>query len=365
MQKMKDEKKNNSPQFLRVVFALLSLLGVLYWFWRSPIRDDTPIINEISETGEPPLLSVMPSLTPENSFIPITRQADKTDMVMVYVPEGVFEMGSEEGDIHESPAHSVYLDAFWIDQTEVTNRQFAEYITAIEIEVKAQQLQTVTAKTVTELMGASVGPGGMEFGLFWENPTGINSSWETIPTHPVVRVSWYDANMFCQWRGARLPTEAEWEKAARGIDQRTYPWGEVWDANKLNFCDKNCELAEIKQQRFDDGFWRTSPVGSYEGGRSPYGLYDMAGNVSEWVNDWYDPDYYEKMVGEISVNPQGSEDGMVRWDGALGPTKVIRGGSFADRADLTRSFSRNKDFPRAGFYATGFRCAQTLSEGKP
>ncbi len=218
---------------------------------------------------------------------------------MVYVPEGEFLMGSADSDpdagSDEKPQHTVYLDAFWIDKTEVTNAAFA-------LCVQAGACQT----------------------------TGADFSEK--PNHPVVAVSWNDAAAYCEWAGRRLPTEAEWEKAARGTDGRIYPWGDgAPDATLLNY---------------NGNIGGTTEVGSYPDGASPYGALDMAGNVWEWANDWYDSSYYSNSPSE---NPQGPSTGDAR---------VLRGGSWVNEARNVRVSNRGRGYPDYRFVGSGgFRCS--------
>jgi eukaryotic-like serine/threonine-protein kinase len=235
------------------------------------------------------------------------------NMVMVYVPEGDFSIGSENGRLDELPVHTVYLDAFWIDRTEVTNRMYAMC-------AAKGACQWITNSN-TNCNFSHYGQSGFE-------------------NHPVTCVDWNMAEAYCQWAGRRLPTEAEWEKAARGTDGRTYPWGNTFPT---------CKLANL----FSLGFMTsrcvgdTTPVGSYPDGASPYGAWDMAGNAWEWVNDWYSATYYGKSPGS---NPTGPTSGDYH---------VMRGVSWDNNVDVAHSAYRFGGPPSEGPYEPGFRCARS------
>jgi formylglycine-generating enzyme required for sulfatase activity len=220
----------------------------------------------------------------------------KDNMTLLYVPAGEFTMGSDVNS-DEQPIHQVTLPAFWIDQTEVTNAMFKKCVDDGEC----------TSPSDTNHFS--------------------NSSYAN---HPVVYVDWKQANAYCSWVDRRLPTEAEWEKAARGTDGRTYPWGEGLDCDKANYygCKYNT----------------TTPVGSYGSGKSPYNAYDMAGNVLEWVNDYYQSDYY----ADNTSNPQGP---------LSGDSRVLRGGSWLNFGSDVRSAYRGRIDPALSFNFSGFRCA--------
>jgi eukaryotic-like serine/threonine-protein kinase len=227
------------------------------------------------------------------------------DMVMVYVPKGGFPMGSNDGSQDERPVHLVYLDAFWIDQTEVTNTQYARCVDDGICDLPADPTQYYI---------------------------------EESADHPVVYVDWKDANTYCQWAGRRLPTEAEWEKAARGTDSRTFPWGNDGDCSRANFWD--CPQFET-----------TSPVGFYgERGVSPFGTHDMAGNVWEWVFDWYASDYYQYSP---TRNPTGPASGIYH---------VWRGGSWNCNQTSARSVERGNFNPDYWRDLIGFRCAMSPTQ---
>jgi formylglycine-generating enzyme required for sulfatase activity/tRNA A-37 threonylcarbamoyl transferase component Bud32 len=274
-----------------------------------------------------------PSLIP--TMVPVTVQTkvwEKDNSVMVHVPAGEFIMGSSDADVDsalvlcskyysdcprswfedEQPQHTVYLDAFYIDKTEVTNAQYRECVEA----------------------GACNAPSDT---TYYDNAN--------YTQHPVVYVTWNDADAYCRWAGKRLPSEAEWEKAARGTDGRAYPWGNTFDGSKVNFCDKNCSYYR-KDASVDDGYAGTAPVGSYPAGASPYGALDMAGNVGDWVADWYNSGYY---ASSPVSNPKGP---------ASGDDRVIRGGSWGGLEADVRAATRSRFPPDGPVVLLGFRCAR-------
>jgi formylglycine-generating enzyme required for sulfatase activity len=271
----------------------------------------------VSPAAAPAPAPVQPTATPGAEPPPGTTRVRQADgMLMVYVPAGEFLMGSAEGegDPDEHPQHAVFLDAFWIDRTEVTNAQYRQCVEA----------------------GACSKPG------CWGDSR-LNADQQ-----PAACVKWSRADAYCRWAGARLPTEAEWEKAARGTDGRIYPWGNEFDGTRLNFCDKNCASA-WRDSSADDGYAHTAPVGSYPAGASPYGALDMAGNVWEWAADWYAADTYARSPER---NPSGPDSGQYR---------VQRGGSWADDEYSVRSAAHGGDDPLVAYGDVGFRCAVSAS----
>lgn len=216
--------------------------------------------------------------------------------------------------INELPLHDVYLDTYYIDKYEVTNARYQACVDAGGCTAP----QTVNSKTRLPYYG---------------NPT--------YADFPVINVAWHQANAFCAWEGKRLPTEAEWEKAARGgVDTRRYPWGnDAPTCTKANFDDN------VSGTDYCVG--DTDHVGARSSGASPYDVMNMAGNVWEWVNDWYSSSYYSVSP---SSNPQGPATGFYR---------VLRGGSWGEGDYLVRSALRLNGIPDYGDFLFGFRCARS------
>jgi len=295
----------------------------------TPTPTNTPTPTPFNPSTATPTNTPTPTPTSTPTPTPIntpplqagaTRTRDKDGMVMVYVPAGEFFMGSTDADgvasDDEKPQHTVYLDAFWIDRTEVTNAQYQKCMVA----------------------GVCSTPAYADDSRYYGSQ------------QPVVGVGWDDARVYCQWAGARLLTEAEWEKAARGPDGRIYPWGDTFDSSRLNFCDKNCEYS-LKDAQANDGYALTAPVGSYRAGASLYGALDMAGNVWEWVNDWYDLGYYARSP---SRNPKGPDSGEYR---------IQRGGGWRDIWNYMRAANRGYDAPADRHRNLGIRCAASSPGG--
>jgi formylglycine-generating enzyme required for sulfatase activity len=261
----------------------------------SLIATFTPIAVELPPTSTPTTMS-----TPTHENI-----TDLQGVTMYLVPAGTFIMGSNEGELDEQPVHEVYLDSYYIDAYEVTNK-----------------LYSICVATGTCVLPLDTKDG--ERTIYYGNPDFDN--------YPVIFVNWKMAKTYCEWRGARLPTEAEWEKAARGNDQRTYPWGEGIEKIFANY---------------NTNPGGTTAVGSYPRGISPYGLYDMVGNVWEWVADWYSKTYYQSSP---TSNPVGPSSGDIR---------VTRGGAWFTNESDARSANRSGQFPsNSVFSAIGFRCAR-------
>jgi formylglycine-generating enzyme required for sulfatase activity len=281
--------------------------------------------------------------TPTSNMVPelgSTRISETDGMVQVYVPAGVFEMGSEDGYEDEKPVHTVYLDAFWIDQTEITNEMFQTFIRDTGYVTDAESYGSSYVYLNNEWIEIS--------GADWKHPEGSTSNLENLEDHPVVQVSWNDAMAYCEWAKRILPTEAQWEKAAKGTVASTYPWGNEFNCKNGNFDDESVlDEYVVAGLAGCDGYHTTAPVREYEGGVSPYEVYDMAGNVREWVMDWYDDKFYGEMSAAEN-NPQNSEESDY---------KTIRGGSWFDIEEGVRSTVRSYNAPYIADYIMGFRCS--------
>jgi serine/threonine-protein kinase len=299
-----------------------------------PAAAELPVNTALAVNTEAPVITEVPSMGS-------TRTSEIDGMTLVFVPDGDFEMGSDSsGYANEKPVHTVLLDSYWIDQTEVTNSMFGAFVAQTGYQTEAEE--TGSSRGYDTDTGKSQPTQGAD----WEHPLGTDSGLSDLAEHPVVHVSWNDARAYCEWAGRRLLTEAEWEKAARGTDGRTFPWGSDFDGTRLNSADVNLGAGRGNNS-FDDGFQLTSPVGSYPQGASPYGALDMVGNVWEWVNDWADEAYYQNSP---SANPGGP---------ASGESRIVRGGSWHDPEDGNRAAYRGWAAPEDTDITLGFRCGLT------
>src|SRR5579884_217518 len=235
----------------------------------------------------------------------IKSSGEPKENPLILIPQGEFTMGSEEGGFDEKPERRVYVDSFKINQFEVTQYNYNEF-------VRATGHRPPSSRALKN------------YGNFNDQ------------NQPVVFVSWEDADAYCRWRSERLPTEAEWEKAAKGEQTIAWPWGNESKPVFANFIGP------------DDGYPYTSLVGSFEHDKSPYGIYDMAGNVREWVADWYEEQYYRHAPNR---NPKGPEQGEM---------KTLRGASWNDSPLSGRTSARMKMFPDYRDTTLGFRCAKSV-----
>lgn len=318
-----------------------------------PADADTLPAAEKGDTAAPVDINPIPTPPPPTPTITPVPESEISDqgIPMILVPTGSFRMGSTDEDITaaysqcevimeasgateqedicpyqefeaEGPAHEVGLDSYYIDLYEVTNEQYAGFLNEVENQMEGGALWLEADDEEVRLHRSA-------------------GTWTPLPgygDHPVTEVTWYGAQAYCNWRGGRLPTEAEWEKAARWNPETgevtRYPWGDQ---------PPNDALAN-----FAGGIRKTVSVGSFPVGASLLGVYDMAGNVFEWVQDWFSPDYYKL---DAVLNPQGPVDGT---------EKVVRGGSWGDFSFILRAANRGHALPKAAFNFVGFRCVKDV-----
>jgi formylglycine-generating enzyme required for sulfatase activity len=318
--------------------ALRSYVALLVCVIVSACAPEPAAVTPMQTT--PPAGTAIPTETGPQLGAVWRRPADRMDMV--FVPSGEFVMGSDRemakyakrlcdkssGElavatcqaaafVDEQPAHEVRLDAFWIDRTEVSN---AQYQSCVQAKICDEPL----------LKSSYSRPS------YYADPA--------YNAYPVVNVEWHMAERYCLWVEARLPTEAEWEYAARGPDSRIFPWGNDFDRSRLNYCDAGCPL--LSDKTHDDGYADTAPVGTFPSGASWIGALDMAGNAREWVADWLG----RYPTGE-AVNPTGPETGAL---------KISRGGSWYDTPDDVRSANRGGESLEYYRHNLGFRCAMDV-----
>lgn len=288
------ETKFKVAMWLTVLFmASLPIMGILRGtkltpFEQAPSTSIEAVDSSSSETT-----------SGQSEWPPIPEE-------MVPIPAGPFIRGTNAGGFDEQPERTIRLDAFAIDRYEVTTHHYLAFVTATHHRYPGPPSRY--ARNLVRMRGQN---------------------------QPVVYVSWEDADTYCHWKGKRLPTEAEWEKAMRGTDGRLWPWGPTQDLMASNWA------------RIDDGFEVTAPVGSMARDKSPFGLLDGAGNVMEWVADWYAEDSYRD---EVASNPRGPEHGLF---------KVMRGGAYTSTGTDIRITSRSKMVPDFRDETIGFRCASS------
>jgi formylglycine-generating enzyme required for sulfatase activity/serine/threonine protein kinase len=333
VQEMSPLPKSRPKFLIGIIVAVVSLVVIVVattvgasWVG-SLLATPTQLVTS-TYTAPPASPSLTPSVTLTVTPIPtLTRRPtpvtpypaeiqDPRGIIMRLVPEGEFMMGSISGNIDEKPVLTVYLNAFYIDRREVTNASYKLCVDAGNCKPPKQNSSYTHPS-------------------YYGNPVYAN--------FPVIYVDWNMATTYCEWRSARLPTEAEWEKAASWDNEKQkkndYPWGE----------ELSCIYANYGKTNEDSCKRDTTAVGSYENGQGPYGVYDMAGNVEEWVADWYDSNYYSTL-GESVFDPKGPVDGKVR---------VLRGGSWTFPDNDVRTSNRNGADSALNTYYIGFRCAHT------
>jgi formylglycine-generating enzyme required for sulfatase activity len=332
----------------------------------------------------------VPQRFPNTEHIDITRSGDSSLTGMVLIPAGSFDMGGDnkQASADEYPKHKVTIDSFYIDVTEVTNAQFQKfveatgYITTAEKKPDWEELKKSVPSGTPKppdsvLVAASLvfKPSNSEVNLSnysqwwswiaganWRHPEGPSSNIKGKENFPVVHISWYDAMAYCKWAGKRLPTEAEWEFAARGgLINNIYPWGnEHVNTGKPKTNSWEGKFPYLNEQQ--DGFYKLAPVKSFI--CNQYGLFDMAGNVWEWCSDWYDYNYYKSLEGKITANPKGAAQSFDP-DEPHTQKRSLRGGSFLCNDSYCSGYRvarRMKSTPDTGLEHTGFRCVKSVKK---
>ncbi|MDF2695844.1 MAG: pkn [Labilithrix sp.] len=345
--------------------AAFGWLMITRWATGAPCCESAPVRTPVELSG---------------AAVPVTRAATLTAEAppdgMVLIPGGAFWMGSDDPEMRDArPWHEVTVDAFWMDRTEVTNEEFDRFVKATGHVTTAERpldptkypgapKEALVAAGIVFVKPTSSSTNRLSWwrlvpGATFRNPEGPGSSIAGREHHPVVHVSWDDAAAYAKWAGKRLPTEAEWERAARGgLVRKLFTWGDDplpagrWQANgwQGTFPTRNTR---------DDGFDSTAPVASFP--PNGYGLYDMAGNVWEWTADWYRADYYARSPAK---NPSGPDDSLDPEEPSIAK-RVTKGGSFLCADERCRRYQpggRGKAAPDSGTSHTGFRCVRALGE---
>ena len=312
---------------------------------------------------------------------------------MVWIPGGKFYQGAEEKDTfamrHEFPRHLVAVDGFFMDIHEVTNAQFSAfvkatgYVTVAEREVDWEEMKKQLPEGTPKPHDSILQPGSLVFkktrssvpnlydysqwwewkiGANWKEPNGPGSSIEGKEDHPVVHIAYEDAQAYCKWAGRRLPTEAEWEYAARaGQEDAIFTWGN--DFAQLSDRANSWEGEFPVANTMEDGFEKRAPVMSYP--KNEFGLYDMAGNVWEWTSDWYNSNYYQELMGQgRAVNPKGANR-PYNPNNPFAKEKVIKGGSFLCSDSYCASYritARMSTSPDSGMEHLGFRTVKSVTK---
>jgi formylglycine-generating enzyme required for sulfatase activity len=315
--------------------------------------DSILVYRDLYNAWESELVNYSQDYVPKSDLpgldIGSTMRRDEDGMTMLYIPSGHFEMGAGYRHSDEIPVHIVYLDSYWIDETEVTNAMFTSFVNATGYQTDIEKDGYATVMQHPDIIWNKKG-------VNWMHPLGPESDIRDLGNYPVVYMSWNDSNAYCEWVGARLPTEAEWEKAALWDDinreRRVFPWGNSFSCSNGNY-DEEVDGC--------DSFEQTAPAGSFVNGASSYGALNMASNIEEWVSDWYIrhynfPGYYDQPP---AFNPQGP---------SMGERRILRGDSWYSSTvwlELSGPEGRSKAIRSSGNPTetnnlVGFRCAQSV-----
>jgi formylglycine-generating enzyme required for sulfatase activity len=379
--------KFKGTEYLTLVLLAAGAFAATYFVTRAARHETARPSEPEARRVEPPVQKpAVPTAPPVGPM----KEPGATPPGMAWIPGGEFTMGTDDPQANpaEKPAHRVRVDGFWIDATEVTNAEFrrfveaTHYVTTAERPVDWEVLKTQVPPGTPKPPDDQLVSGSLVFtppdrpvplddisqwwkwvpGANWRHPEGPGSSIEGKDDHPVVHVSWDDAAAYAKWAGKRLPTEAEWELAARGgLESKTFAWGNEFKPGGKSLA--NTWQGHFPESNTDaDGFLRTSPVKSFP--PNGFGLYDMIGNVWEWCADWYRPDAYALASHSgpgPAVNPTGPEQSYDP-DEPFQPKRVTRGGSFLCSENYCSNYrpsARRGTATDSGMSHLGFRCVLT------
>lgn len=380
------EKERLYMKFMNKIIGWLVLASGVLFSCNSNVKHDK--VAELKDSAHS-CMAVPPRFgTGDSSVSGVVASGDTSVAGMVLIKGGTFDMGGDnnQASSDEYPKHKVKLDAFYMDQNEVTNAQFKKFVDATgyistserkpDWEELKKSVPPGTPKPADSLLVAASlvfkpSKGPVDLGNYaqwwnwvkgadWKHPEGPSSNLNGKENYPVVQVSWDDAMAYCKWAGKRLPTEAEWEFAARGgLTDNIYPWGnEHVNAGKPKANSWEGKFPYFNEQK--DGYVTLAPVRSYAA--NGYGLYDMAGNVWEWCKDWYDYNYYKTLEGTTTVNPTGPSKSFDPEE-TFTPKRSLRGGSFLCNDAYCSGYRvarRMKSSPDTGLEHTGFRCVRSV-----
>jgi sulfatase modifying factor 1 len=373
---------------IKPIFLLLTL-STLIWNCESKTKESEQACDSLtSNKKEVCCNSKIPSrFTSSVKDNTIGSNGDTSHIGMVWIEGGTFDMGGDNKQASEDeyPKHKVTLNGYWIDATEVTNIQFATFVKATGYVTTAEQkpdweiLKTQVAPGTPKPDESLLVPASLIFsapiqqvsledyaswwswkeGANWKQPHGAGSNIKGKDNYPVVHISWYDAQAYCKWAGKRLPTEAEWEYAARGdLKNNIYPWGnDAVNKTKVNYWQGTFPNTNTQE----DKFYYTAPVKTFPA--NGYGLYDMSGNVWEWCSDLYDHQYYTALVAKYPkgiFNPTGPSKSIDPQE-PYAQKRVMRGGSFLCNDSYCSGYRvarRMKSTEDSGMEHVGFRCVK-------